>query len=222
MYSHKICTHTYTPSHSDIKVDSNVYTHTQSLDRHTEMCTHTQVTQIDTHTHTHTHVHLLTLPESPPPGRWPGCNPESSPEMWSPRPSRRHDLLKTTHVLIHIQAGEPRQALQAGQFSEKCQIKGLTQCLIKPPFPPDREETVGTHYPVQMPWVAASALCIHTRAHTHTSIAAHTVTSVNHHITQHPASNLPSTSAPSLPPLPAHTHSSFISEQTCPPPGSPS
>lgn len=64
MYSHKICTHTYTPSHSDIKVDSNVYTHTESLDRHTEMCTHTQVTQIDTHTHTRAPTHTPRVPSS--------------------------------------------------------------------------------------------------------------------------------------------------------------
>lgn len=143
------------------------------------MCTHTQVTQTHTHTHTCTYSHSqspLLL------GRRPGCNPESSPEVWSPRPEQEHDLLKTTHVLIHIQAGEPRQALQAGQFSEKCQIQGLTQCLMKPPFPPDREETVGTHYPVQAPWVAASALCTHD-AHTHTRSCTNTVTSVNHHHT---------------------------------------
>lgn len=194
-----------------------IHTHTVTRQTHRDVHTHTGHSD----THTHTHVHLLTLPESPPPGRRPGCNPESSPEVWSPRPSRRHDLLKTTHVLIHIQAGEPRQALQAGQFSEKCQIQGLTQCLMKPPFPPDREETVGTHYPVQMPWVAASALC--TRAHTHIHSCTYGHFSKSpHHITQHPASNLPSASAPASPPLPAHTHSSFISEQTCPPPGSPS
>ena len=205
MYSHKICTHTYTQSRSDIKVDSNVYTHTVTRQTYRDVYTHTG------HSDTHTHVHLLTLPESPPPGRWPGCNPESSPEMWRPRPSRRHDLLKTTHVLIHVQAGAPRQALQAGRFSEKCQLKGLTQCLIKPPLPPDMEETVCTRYPVRMPWVAVSALCTHAnmRAHTHTSIVAHTVTSVNHHITQHPASNLPSTSAPAcLPCLLIPTHPS--------------
>lgn len=63
---------------------------------------------------------------------------------------------------------------------------------------------------------ALSQYCIRAHAATHTHPQLHIRSPAT--ITSHsiPPSNLPSASAPASPPLPAHTHSSFISEQTCP------